>query len=189
MDLEKYSDDLCVKYYKKLLSAELVFDNKNEKIHTESLQKIIICTLHINTKKNCGIISGNSTACQMFEEFLENNSPIILRPKAIPFESILSQVSSFNYSINKLSFANVKFLQINLPTITLEFNNNQDAFNIIKKVNSNPFKVLLQLNFEDDCAKITANLKTGHITITTNRIKNVSFELIKEKMLSIIEEN
>ncbi|USK71783.1 hypothetical protein [Peribacillus asahii] len=188
-DFEECDDFFSVKYYKKLLSAELVFDNKNERIHTESLQKVLISYLHINKKKNSGMISGNLTACQLFEEFLSINSPLTLRSRAISFESMLAQFNSFNYSIYKLSFSNVKFLNTSLPTITLEFNNNHDALNIIKKINSKPCKVSLQMNFEDDTAKLTTNLKSGSITITTDSIKNIHLELLKEKLLNLIEEN
>lgn len=188
-DVVNNEDYLLVNYYKKLLSAELVFDNKNETIHSESLQKTFISQMYINKIRNVGTISGNSTACRLFEDYLSTNSKIQLKPRSITYDSILSQLKNLNFSITRLSFSNVRFLQTQLPEITLEFNSNHDAFNIIKKLNSQPSKLFIKVIFNGDFVKLTCNLKSGQIKVTTSNINTVHFDILKDKLLTLVEEN
>lgn len=186
-DFENDTAFVGAKYFKKILSAELVFDQKNEKIHSKSLPKVMEAQIYI--KNNSLVIMGSPTSCQFLEDYLHANSSIIFKPVPFKFEEIINSFKIFDYNIYKLTFYNVNFLSSRLPSITLEFKNNHDAFNTIKKLNAKPMEMVLKLNFDEDTVKINIVLDSGFISVEPSNVYLLEFEKIKESCLNLIEEN
>lgn len=126
----------------------------------ENTQKLYESELYFSKIKYDIRITGTRNSSRLLEEYIDTYSNLSITNNPISLESIYRKFNQYNYSIKKLSYKNVNFIQTKLPSLTLEFSTNQDALNMIKKLKSSPSELQLCIDFkEDEVAFINFNLK------------------------------
>ncbi|MDC7726398.1 hypothetical protein [Bacillus cereus] len=187
-NLEFDSKYISFSYYKILQSLECVYDKNSETVISETANKTFRCDVIIFIQNGYLVLYGDKTACTSLDEFLYTRSPFSPYTYVVRLDDLFSKLGGIIYFIKEIKYKNVKFLGTSLPSLSLEFNNNTDAFNTLKKISSPPSNITLIVDFQGEDCSLDVNLNLGNIFLSYNKIQKVHIENIKETLLFLFEE-
>lgn len=187
-NLEFYNNYISFSYYKILQSLECIYDRNSDTVISEAANKTFRCDVIIFIQHEYMVLYGDKTACSSLGAFLDTKSPFNPYTYTLNLNDLTSKFNDSDYYIKKVKFKNVGFLGISLPALSLEFNNNSDAFNILKKIPSSPSNIKLLVYLQKENYTLDINLNLGKIVLSYNTIQKIHLENVKEKILFLFEE-
>lgn len=179
---------LSVNFYKKLPSAEFLYNNRTENMIIENTKKKYISNLYYSKRNKIINITGTKNSSQILYEYLITFANFNLIPVKFDINTIYTAFNNFDYIIKKISYKDVNFLETKLPLLTLEFINNHDALNMIKKLNAIPSEIVLYLHLDNSGeATISFKLDNGEATLDMFNYSSLDYEILKQTLINIKE--
>ncbi|WP_163070842.1 hypothetical protein [Priestia flexa] len=176
-DLEREGDLLTFSYYKAMFTKNLVFDDFKEHLINQDTTMLTKMDIRINVKDEVALFFGKSNFEKITISKIFPDEIISIIDEEVDFKVLYQNFINLSHQITSVAFEELSIGGINVRRAKFEMLSNEDAFEMIRKVNLPVYELDLEIYFDDeDIINLYINLQKSFINIKFNSVRKIYLE-------------